>query len=1128
MKLISWNCRGASSPKFLRCLKDMLSTSRPDILFLMEPRVNSNKGRRILRQFSFSHFIVVEADGFAGGLWCFWKSDELTLEVLNYSDQFINLAVVETNVVKWVLTLVYASPTDEHRHRLWRDLGWLGSVFNMPWCLIGDFNEVLSQEDKKGGRRFEGNNGLNLVMSQCKLMQLPFSGPRYTWTNGRAGASQILEHIDYTFVNEEWSRKFPQALLTHMTRTSSYHHPLMLQLKPAHTQKSGNWTFKFQSCWLEHVDFKDFLKNTWQDKGAPLHSLLSECADRLAWWSKEIFGSISRRKKRCLARIDGIQRARYARPSIFLFQLEQQLLQELHNILNQEEKYWHQKSKLNWLTQGERNTRYFHVTATSRKRRNTVCALKNESGEWVEDPAALQTLVTEFYKKLYTGEPGACDTEYTYHLPKLSQAKVDILNRPVTEVEIVHAVNQMGANKSPGPDGFSPIFFQQNWDIVGQSVIRFVLETFRTQMFPPHMNLSLITLIPKVECPEEISQFRPISLSNVVVKIISKVIANRLKMVINDLVNPTQCSFIPGRQACDNIIVTQEILHTMRRKVGRVGTMAAKIDLEKAYDRVNWDFLRRVLQEVGFNSEMINLIMFMVTSAKLSVIWNGCRTEPFQPTRGLRQVDPLAPYLFVLCMDLLSQKINQAVELKKWRPICVSRGGPAISHLLFADDLLLFGVATEAQANMMASLMNDFCEASGQKVSTTKSHLYVSATVSSERASILSNRFCIPLTRDLGRYLGMPLLHGRATTATYNYLVEKVSKRLAAWKGRLMSKAARNILIQSVVSAVPYYAMQTASLPTAVIDKIERLSRSFFWGEYNTSRRLHTIAWPVVCRPKAHGGTGIKRLRPMNRALLAKLVWRLTMSEDVLWVKILRAKYGCPLNPAAARKPCTHTWRSILSAAPVVAAGLVGLTDPAASQIDNHAKWKHSSSGHFSVASAYISQMDFSEATPDPHWKKIWALKGPQRGNFLLWQARLNRLPTEHLLFSRQIRDSPQCTHCAYHDSTNLHALRDCLLAKQIWRRVIPEHGRREFFRDGDTVSQWIDRSLYMQQGEFQSHEHWKYIFRETVSAIWMIRNKLQRDEDFSRPDTHSIVDNIFEMVRNIRLAWRQDVQTCN
>lgn len=247
MKAISWNCRGAASPKFQLCLNELIRTHTPDLLFLMEPRVHSRKGKKILNKYAFTNFVAVEAEGFSGGLWCFWNKLLLNVQVLNYSNEIINLAITKNDGVDWVFSLVYASPTEDIRFELWQQITKLGSIFRCPWCLIGDFNEILSQSDKKGGRRATRTQGLHRVLELCELTPLPFSGPKYTWSNGRPGARLILERIDFAFSNVAWSNKFSDARLSHLTKMSSDHHSLLLQLRPPSNVYNAPRLFRFQT-----------------------------------------------------------------------------------------------------------------------------------------------------------------------------------------------------------------------------------------------------------------------------------------------------------------------------------------------------------------------------------------------------------------------------------------------------------------------------------------------------------------------------------------------------------------------------------------------------------------------------------------------------------------------------------------------------------------------------------------------------------------------------------------------------------------------------------------------------------------------------------------------------------------
>ncbi|PNY10809.1 ribonuclease H, partial [Trifolium pratense] len=223
--------------------------------------------------------------------------------------------------------------------------------------------------------------------------------------------------------------------------------------------------------------------------------------------------------------------------------------------------------------------------------------------------------------------------------------------------------------KAPGPDGFPAGFYQKSWDHVGETVCTFVENVWKDPSNIVEVNQTDICLIPKIPHPEHVKQFRPISLCNTSYKIVTKVIVERLKDCISKLISPFQTGFVPGRNIDENIIVAKEIVHTMNRMKGKKGAFAIKVDLAKAYDKLSWEFIWRVLMEINFPETLINVIMHAVTSVMTNVKWNGARSTYFKPQRGIRQGDPISPYLFVLCMDKQSHLILHSVAERKWHGI---------------------------------------------------------------------------------------------------------------------------------------------------------------------------------------------------------------------------------------------------------------------------------------------------------------------------------------------------------------------------------------------------------------------------------------------------------------------------
>ena len=212
------------------------------------------------------------------------------------------------------------------------------------------------------------------------------------------------------------------------------------------------------------------------------------------------------------------------------------------------------------------------------------------------------------------------------------------------------------------------------------------------------LNYTHIVLIPKVKSLEKMSDFRPISLCNVMYKIISKMLANRLKLIVPQLISPYQSAFAPGRLITDNVLVAYETLHAMHgQKKGKKGAIALKFDISKAYDRVEWSFLKDMMFKMGFPQWWIDRIMGCVTTSSFSVRLNGKAYGNFKPTRGLCQGDLLSPYLFLLCAEAFTSLLAREEELGRLHGVSICWSALSISHLLFADDSLVFCQAKQEE-----------------------------------------------------------------------------------------------------------------------------------------------------------------------------------------------------------------------------------------------------------------------------------------------------------------------------------------------------------------------------------------------------------------------------------------------
>jgi hypothetical protein len=357
-----------------------------------------------------------------------------------------------------------------------------------------------------------------------------------------------------------------------------------------------------------------------------------------------------------------------------------------------DELIWRQQSRVSWLQEGDRNTKFFHACASQRKRTNTINGLKYDNDLLHTEPAEIERIAIEYFAGLFTSsQPHAIDEVVQEADWVVMQGMNDRLMSPFTHEEVRKALFQMHPSKAPGPDGMSALFFQKYWHVIGTDISIAVLDFLNFGRMLGSVNFTHIVVIPKVANPERITQFRPISLCNVLYKIASKVLVNKMKSMLPQVISDSQSAFVPGRMITDNVIIAFETLHYLKNlRGGKNHQMAVKLDMSKAYDKVEWGFLKAMMLKLGFYAKWVDIVMTCVTTVTYAVMVNGEPKGYVKPTRGLRQGDPLSPYLFLICAEGLSALLRKAERESLFRGISICRGGPRISHLFFADDSIIF------------------------------------------------------------------------------------------------------------------------------------------------------------------------------------------------------------------------------------------------------------------------------------------------------------------------------------------------------------------------------------------------------------------------------------------------------
>ncbi|XP_061998932.1 uncharacterized protein LOC133716229 [Rosa rugosa] len=343
-KILFWNSRGAGSEKFRSDIIDLVKLHSIDILALCEPRVQFSKAKDTLLSLGFTDYKIVEANGFSGGIWLFWSSNQVKLDIIDMNCQSITAKISQPNGTAWMLTALYASPTNSVRSNLWKYLERLAFTHHLPWIFMGDFNELYSCVDKNFGTISGRIGGLKHWVDSNFLIDMGFLGSCDTWSNNR-----IKERLDRAFCTCDWRTHFPEAFIRHLPKMKSDHCPILLQLHSNNYVNRRVTPFRFQAMWLTHCDFSTFVADSWKSYSGDFVKKTTDLSHDLQQWNINIFGNIFKRKKHLLARIGGIQKAtdRYSNP--FLINLESELIREYETLRDQENLFWKQKSRDKWL-----------------------------------------------------------------------------------------------------------------------------------------------------------------------------------------------------------------------------------------------------------------------------------------------------------------------------------------------------------------------------------------------------------------------------------------------------------------------------------------------------------------------------------------------------------------------------------------------------------------------------------------------------------------------------------------------------------------------------------------------------------------------------------------------------------
>ncbi|GJV27544.1 putative RNA-directed DNA polymerase [Tanacetum coccineum] len=725
-----------------------------------------------------------------------WDPNAVRIVIHSQSAQVMNLFVEAVNGhQRFFCSFIYAHVKSSGRKALWRDLIVHSLAVNdNPWTLLGDFNIILEPSERSMGSSIviDEMEDFRDCLCKIKVVDLIMSGLQFTWNKSPGNPCGLLMKLDRVMGNVHFLEKFLNANALFLPFITSDHTQSVLNIPSIPGAKPK--PFKFANFLASKPKFLPTVKPSWckNVQGCSMFSVVSKLKSlkkplrKLKYAHGDLADKVKNRKEE----LCNVQAHMVNDPTNEnIRQKEAFVLGKFKEAVRDEEFFLKQRSKINWLSEGDHNTKSVDV-----------------------DPILDSS-------SLFSN--------------KLSLDDAEFMVRLVSHEEIKAALFSMEDDKAPRPDGFSSKFFKASWSVVGPEFFKAIQDFFSKGKLLKEINATIIALVPKIKTPKKVSDFRPISCCNVLYKCISKI--------------------------SDNIMLTRELMRNYHRKNGPP-KVAFKIDINKAYDSVEWGFLRQCLINFGFPWKMTNWIMNCMSSPSFTVSINGNHHGFFKGYRGLRQGYPLSPYLFTLVMEV------------------------KLTHLCFADDLMLFSNGDADSVSILKNSLVEFSKVSGLVPNLDKSVAFFGNVPNHSKRAIL-RIMSFAKGSLLIRYLGVPLISSRLYKKLCDPLIDKVKQRLINWKNKVLSFAGRLQLIQSVLSSIQVFWSSVFILHVSVSQDIERIMRGFLWSLGGLVKGMPKVRWDDVYGLKIQGGLGIKSLHTWNVALMSKHVWNLFSKQDSLWVK---------------------------------------------------------------------------------------------------------------------------------------------------------------------------------------------------------------------------------------------------
>ena len=647
-EIFCWNVRGFNKTSHRRGFKKWFSRNNFTFGSLLETHVKQHKHQKFVNGL-FPGWKSDANYGFSelGKIWIMWHPS-VVVPVISKSLQMITCEVKfpeEADSV--IVSFVYAANDETLRQAFWLEITNLADsplLADKAWSVLGDFNQVLRPEENSATSTPNVDLQSRLfsqMLLDSSLADLNYRGFSFTWWNKRK-SQPIAKKLDRMLANDAWNAMFPLALGVFGPPEFSDHASMHLSLSSG--QLKLKKPFRFYNFLLKNEGFLPLVAECWFSLHV-IGSAMFRVARKLKLlkspirtFSKSNYSGIELRVSEAHAALIQAQVCTLQDPSPLNAAAELSCQEKWFVLAVVEEAFYYQRSRVTWLEVGDCNTPYFHRMASSRQAVNHIHFIEDAQGSTINSPALIQAHCVEYFSALLAPEinqPLFAQEDISSLLNfACSDAQQASLAAPFSNQDIKDAFFSLPRNKASGPDGYSSEFFTSCWTVVGGEVTAAVSEFFVSGKLLTQLNVTNLVLIPKIPNAKKMSDFRPISCLNTIYKVIAKLMSERLKSILQEVISHSQSAFMPGRLLSENALLATKIVHGYnKRNVERSAML--KVDLRKAFDSVRWDFVIATLRGLNIPSKFINWISQCLTTPSFSILVNGQSCGYFKSTQGL-------------------------------------------------------------------------------------------------------------------------------------------------------------------------------------------------------------------------------------------------------------------------------------------------------------------------------------------------------------------------------------------------------------------------------------------------------------------------------------------------------------